>query len=102
MNQFRVIIGRHIEPLGGREKRTYNKGEIVHSDKDLCALFAHKFEALGPVPEAVPPARSQVAPVEATDERVILASAEPVEADPPTKPARKVKTKKRADDWDDE
>ncbi len=111
MNQYQVIIGRHIEPLGGREKKIYNKGDIVLSDRDLCTVFYEKFKNLGPVPEAAPRLTPDLGPVEPVlaPASIPVLAAEPVRADteatvmdPPTKPARKVKTKKGPGDWDND
>ena len=113
MNQFKVKIGRHIEPLGGREKKIYKAGDIVRSDKDLCALFVEKFDNLGPVSEETLPAvtvavTAPLVPVEvaqvATGSTIapLVSHVEETEVDPPTKPARKVKTKKGPGDWDND
>ena len=115
MNQFKVIVGRHIESLGAREKRTYEQGEIVHSEKNLCALFAHKFQAMGPVPEVAPPPAVVPEPVAVSASKPSLPEQDKVSvraevgaledegvSDPPTKPAKKRKAQKRDDDdWDE-
>jgi len=42
MRKFRVVSGTHQG-----KKKTYTKGQIVKSEKDLCALFVGKFVEVG-------------------------------------------------------
>jgi hypothetical protein len=48
-NKYRLKdkVGSHIE--GGR---SYKAGDKITSNRDLAKMFPHKFEDLGPVPEA--------------------------------------------------
>lgn len=49
--RFEVLAGKHIETIDVHDKKTYNKGDIVISSKDLCAIFPQKFKDLGPSEE---------------------------------------------------
>ena len=62
---FKVLAGLHIE-----DERTYSKGDIVVSEKELIRLFPQKFQDLGPVeeepaeeeeakPQSPPPAKTK-------------------------------------------
>lgn len=88
--QFRVKIGRHIE-----DGKTYQKDEVVVSEKDLCKLFPQKFDDLGPVKEEPLPAPSEEGEDDASET-----------SDPPTKPATKPKAAakkgKGKDDWEND
>ena len=77
--KFRVRIGRHVEPIGERDKKIYEKGDVVTSDKDLAKMFPQKFDDLGP----------------AGDEEEL------VTADASESTPRKGKPKKGEDDWND-
>jgi len=37
--KFRLLSGRYY-----KDKETFNKGDIVESDKDLCKMFGNRFE----------------------------------------------------------
>jgi len=63
MKQFEVLSGQHIEPLGLREKKTYTKGQIVLSEKNLTAMFPLKFKDLGLAPEHAREAEAESEPV---------------------------------------
>ena len=89
------------------EGRTYKKGDVVISDKDLQKVFPEKFDNLGPVKEEVVPEEkdeeigneelSLSADIEAEAEET-----EEVEEAPPEKPAKKKKRKKKAKSDDDD
>ena len=48
--KFRVRMGLHIEG-----DTTYKKGDVIVSDRDLCATFPQKFDDLGPAKEETAP-----------------------------------------------
>lgn len=44
--------GPHVEKNSDGEKVKYEPGEVIHSDKDYCAIWPHKFKELGISKEA--------------------------------------------------
>jgi len=101
-NRYQVIIGRHREG-----KTTYEKGQIVESESDLCLKFVGKFTDLGPVHEDEPKPKRKAKPVveEVDDEEEIAEEVEEEKPAPKAKAKKKKAVAKKAaetdDDWED-
>lgn len=106
LHRYKVLVGRHVD--GDRTYIAGTKDCIVVTDRDLLALMPGKFEDLGPVPQAAPPAPpvQQVAPLPETSpsdedddgEAGEEASEEEAPPSPPVKKAGKKKGRSRK--WD--